>query len=82
MSTAQNKGAESTASHSVRTPNETWARASARARRDGVKMNRAIIELLEGYARGIYRLPKKRVKIEREYGHQSAVSSKDEALTH
>jgi hypothetical protein len=80
MSTAKTRAAESTSSHSVRTPNDTWARANARAKRDGVKMNRVIIELLEGYARGIYRLPKKRVKVERDYGHRPAVTKEPEAV--
>lgn len=64
------KGTETTASHAVRTPNELWARAKARAARDGLAINRVIIELLEGYTRGIYRLPKRRTVEEREYGAQ------------
>ena len=60
-------GSESTASHSVRTPNDTWARATARARREGLTINRVLIELLEGYNRGVYRLPKRQVETVRVY---------------
>lgn len=70
---AAGKGTSSTATHSIRTPNDTWARAQARAARDGVVMNRAIVELLEGYARGVYRLPKKQVEVVRTYVAPSAV---------
>lgn len=62
------KGTETTSSHSLRTPNDLWARATARARRDNLPINRVLIELLEGYARGIYRLPKKQVETVRVYG--------------
>ena len=64
---AGKKGTETTASHSVRAPNDTWARSTGRARREGLTINRVIIELLEGYARGVYRLPKRQTETVRVY---------------
>lgn len=61
------KTTETTTSLSVRLPNETLAGLKAKAERDGVKTNRVMIELAEGYRRGIYRLPKSRTKTERVY---------------
>ena len=61
------KGQESTTSRSVRTPNDIWARAKGRATREGMVINRVIIELLEGYAQGVYRLPKRQVETVRVY---------------
>jgi hypothetical protein len=63
---------ESTASHSVRTPKETWAGATARARREGLTINRVLIELLEGYRRGVYRLPKRQTEVVRTYDNPTA----------
>lgn len=68
---AAGKGTSSTATHSVRAPNDTWARAQQRAQREGVVMNRLIVELLEGYSRGVYRLPKKQVEVVRTYAAPS-----------
>lgn len=58
---------ETTSSHSVRTPNVTWAKATTRAGREGVPINRVIIELLEGYIRGVYRLPDRQTQVVRNY---------------
>lgn len=68
------KGTETTGSHSVRTPNDTWARSTARAVREGLTINRVIIELLEGYARGIYRLPKRQVETVRVYDQDGTLA--------
>lgn len=68
------KGTETTASHAVRTPNDTWARAKAKAMRDGLPINRVIIELLEGYSRNIYKLPKRQVETVRVYADGAATA--------
>lgn len=51
-------GPKTTASHSVRTRNDLWAAAKRRAEAEGTTLNEAINELLEGYARGMIKLPR------------------------
>lgn len=65
--TTKKKSVLTTASHSLRAPNDVWAGATLRAEREGVAINRVIIELLEGYRRGIFKLPKRISKTERVY---------------
>lgn len=43
---------------SVRTSEEVWEAAGRRAEAEGVTMNHALGELLEGYARGMISLPR------------------------
>jgi len=76
---AAQKGTETTASHSVRSPNDTWGRATGRARREGQTINRVIVELLEGYARGVYRLPKRKVETVRVYPEDTESDTTSEA---
>jgi hypothetical protein len=63
---------ESTVSKSVRAPRTTWAKFTRRANHEGLKVNRVIIELMEGYAMGVYRLPKKKTVVERVYATPAA----------
>ena len=64
------RGVVTTISRSLRVPTVTWDEAKARAADEGVLMNRVILELLEGYARGIYKLPTTNVEITRTYPPQ------------
>jgi hypothetical protein len=56
--------------HSARVPSATWDDAKARAAKEGIVMNRLIIELLEGYAHGVYKLPTTTVATTRTYPPQ------------
>ena len=69
------KGTETTASHSVRTPNDTWAGAVTKAKREGLAINRVIIELLEGYRRGVYKLPKRSQETVRVYPQTTSAAA-------
>lgn len=60
----------SSANHSVRCSDQTWEAAKQRAESEGWAMNRAVTELLEGYAAGKVKLP----KIVRVYPSDSADS--------
>jgi hypothetical protein len=51
-------GGQRKSAHSVRTSDDLWAAARRRAETEGSTMNKAIEELLEGYARGLINLPK------------------------
>lgn len=46
-----------TASHSVRTTDDLWAKAKERAETEAVTMNHVLNELLEGWAHGMLDLP-------------------------
>lgn len=48
---------QTTSSHSLRCPDVTWARAVARARKEGIQVNTMIREILDGYGRGLIDLP-------------------------
>ena len=68
VSTQQkHKGRETTVSHSVRTPIATWNRLKQKAERVGLTPNRVIIELIEGWVRGVYVLPTRRTETVRVY---------------
>lgn len=43
---------------SVRVEEKIWALAKQRAAEEGVTVSRVMGDLLEGYARGVYELPK------------------------
>lgn len=58
MSKQRKKKAPASVVRSVRAPIEVWESASARAESEGVTMNHALGELLEGYARGMISLPR------------------------
>lgn len=62
-----------TESHSVRTERTLWAKARARATREGYKMNTVINELLEGYARGVIHMP----KVQKQYNVTPATVEQD-----
>lgn len=70
--TTRRKGVVTTTVHAVRAPNDIWAAAEKRAEREGIKMNRLIVELLEGYGRKIYRLPQQKVETVRVYGESAS----------
>jgi hypothetical protein len=61
------KKVESTESGSVRAPKTTWAGFRAKAVREGRKPNRVLIELMEGYRRGVYKLPTVKTVEQRVY---------------
>lgn len=42
---------------SVRCPEDSWARADARAQQEGETMNSVINEFIDGYGRGLLDLP-------------------------
>ena len=54
------------ASHSVRTTDDRWNKAKARADREGVSLNFVLNELLDGYGMGLLNLPK--VQVTKTYG--------------
>lgn len=43
--------------HSLRCSDQTWEKAKKRAQKEGWAMNRAIVELIEGYADSKISLP-------------------------
>lgn len=49
---------------SFRVDETIWAAARARATREGTSVNSVIGDLIEGYARGVYELPSRRVVTE------------------
>jgi hypothetical protein len=53
---SRGEAGEGTTSHSVRVPEIIWDGAVRAADENKVVMNRLIIELLEGYVNGVYRL--------------------------
>jgi len=59
MQTQRKTGPRSmpTSPHSVRCTESLWLSASRRAASDGVKINYAVNELLEGYGRGLLSVP-------------------------
>jgi len=44
--------------HSLRTPDDLWKKAEKRAKEEGVTMNYALNEFIEGYSLGFINLPK------------------------
>ena len=59
------------ASRSVRVHDELWESARIRAESEGIVINTAVEELLEGYARGLIDMP----KITKEYQRSRALST-------
>jgi hypothetical protein len=72
---AATKAEPTTKSHSVRVPNELWALAEMKAARENIAMNRVMIELLEGWRRNVYVLPKRKTKTERVYAAPAGPSA-------
>jgi hypothetical protein len=60
-------GVETTESRSVRAPILTWSRFDRRVAHNGHVRNRVLIELMEGYASGAFRLPTTKVETVRTY---------------
>jgi hypothetical protein len=61
---------EGTELHSLRVPAAVWRDAKRRSKEDSIVMNKLITELLEGYGRGVYKLPATSVAVTRTYPEQ------------
>lgn len=70
MATVRRRVPSST--HSVRAPEDVWRAAKARGIEEGVRMNTIIVELLEGYGRGLIHLP----RVTKTYLPQSGATRK------